>query len=363
VIDASRSDAPPRRVTLSPAAAVGDCARTAIAFGAECLLLHQGTASSGEAEPLHQLRVASRRLRASIELFSSVIYAARLRIYRRDIPWISAQAGAVRECDVTRPLIAARAARIDRNLGGAIAPIITALEERRKAEHAKLYELLASKRYRDLIAKLSRPAIKKLGADRPLGIVAAQLLRPATRGVMRLGENLDQDAAAIVFHKLRVRIKRLRYELELMASMGGKRHRKTLVRLERLQELLGLYHDATVASAWLLSYAETSGAPPRTVLAAGALIQSLRSREDKLRRRCVRAWRRFERSDTMPDTLEEIRRAGRLALKPVSPGAPAGDARASDRPNQSQIEDGEIARPPQSNHDSMNSHTSTETNP
>ncbi len=53
---------------------------------------------------------------------------------------------------------------------------------------------------------------------------------------------------------------------------------------QALQELLGLYHDVTVASAWLLSYAETSAAPPRTMLAAGALIQSLASREKKLRR-------------------------------------------------------------------------------
>jgi CHAD domain-containing protein len=363
VIDASRSDAPPRRVTLSPADTVGDAARIVLAFGAESLLRHQHAAASCEAEPLHQLRVASRRLRASIELFSSVIYARQLRIYRRDIPWISTQAGGVRECDVTPVLVGARAARIDRRLSGAIAPMIAALDERRKAEHAKLFELLASKRYRDLLAKLSRPAIKKLGADRKLGLVAARFLRPATRSVMRLGEKLDADAPAILFHKLRVRIKRLRYELELTASMGGKRHRKTVARLEKLQELLGLYHDTTVASAWLLSYAETSGAPPRTVLAAGALIQSLRSREDKLRRRCMRAWRRFERSDAMPDTLEEIRRTARLALKPVSAVAPAAYARASDRPNRPQVERGEVADAPQSNDNSIDSHTSTETNP
>ena len=363
MVEASRTDAPPRRLTLSPGETVADGARKAIAFGAESLLWHQNAAEAGDAEPLHQLRVAARRLRATIELFSNIIYAAQLKIYRRDIPWIGGQAGAVRECDVTAALIGARAAKIDPDLKAAIAPMIAALDERRKSEHAKLYHLLASKRYRNLIAKLSRPAIKKIGGDRMLGPVAAQLIRPATHSAARLGRKLAGDAPTLVFHKLRVRVKRLRYELEMIAPLGAKRHKKTLARLEALQELLGLYHDVTVASAWLLSYAETSAAPPRTLLAAGALIQSLAGRESKLRRRCMRAWRRFERSDAMRDTLAEIRRAGRLAVMPVSAPAPAADASESDLLNQSQIARREIEDAPQSNHNSINSQSATETIP
>jgi CHAD domain-containing protein len=369
VVDESRSDAAPRRVTLSPGETVADAARKAIALGVESLLRHQSAAESGEAEPLHQLRVATRRLRATIELFSSVIYAAQLKIFRRDLPWIGSLAGGARECDVTSALIAARAAKIDPALKDAIVPMIAALGEGRRSEHIKLHELLASKRYRNLLAKLAHPAIKKVGADRRLGIVAAQLVRPASRGAARLGGKLAADAPDPVFHKLRVRIKRLRYELEMIAPLGAKRHRKTLKRLEELQELLGTYHDVSVASAWLLTYAETSAAPPKTMLAAGALIQSLSSREDKLRRQCMRAWRRFERSDAMHDTLEEIRRAGRLALKPVSSPVPVSEKtekpkkNESDPPNPSRGADADLEDPPDSNHHSINSHGVTETNP
>jgi CHAD domain-containing protein len=359
-MDESRTDAPPRRMTLFPGETVADAARKAIAFGVESLIRNQNAAESGEAEPLHQLRVGTRRLRASIELFSSVIYAAQIKFYRRDIPWIAHQAGACRECDVTSALIAARSAKIDPDLKDAIAPMLAALEQRRKTEHAKLYELLASKRYRNLLAKLSRPAFKKLGADRRLGIVAAQLIRPAARGAARLGEKLAGDAPVPVFHKLRVRIKRLRYELEMIEPLGAKRHKKTLARLEELQELLGLYNDNTIAAAWLLSYAETAGAPPRTILAAGALIQSLANRGSKLRRQCMRAWRRFERSDAMHDTLEEIRRAGRLALKPVSSPAPIAEPRESALPGQAQIPRDEIEEAAHSTHDSTDSHSATE---
>ncbi len=360
MVEAPRSDAPPRRLELSPGETVVAAARKAIAFGAEALLWHQSAAESGDEEPLHQLRVSARRLRASIELFASVIYAAQLKLYRRDLPWVGAQAGAVRECDVTAALIGVRAAKIDTDLKDAIAPMVEALGDRRKSEHAKLYALLASKRYRGLIAKLSEPAIKKLGADRILGPVAAQLIRPATHSAARLGRKLHADAPAMVFHKLRVRIKRLRYELEMVAPLGARRHKKALARLEALQELLGLFHDTSVAHAWLLSYAETSAAPPRTVLAAGAMIQSLDSREKKLRRRCTKAWRRFERSDAVSDALAEIRRAGRLALTPVSSPASVTEKSESDLPNRSQIARPDTEDAPQSDNNSMNSQSTTE---
>jgi CHAD domain-containing protein len=341
----AQSVAPQRRVTLFPGESVADAARDAIAFGAEALAHNQAAAEAGEAEPLHQFRVMTRRLRASVELFSGVIYASQLKIFRRDLAWISAQAGAVRECDVTAALIEERTAKIEPELARAIAPMIEALRTRRSAEHATLYELLALKRYRGLTAKLSRPAIRKLGGDRKLGIAAPQLLRAAGRAATRQGDRLAQDAPAIVFHKLRVRIKRLRYSLEMMAPLGAKRHRKALTRLEELQELLGLYHDVTVSAAWLLAYAETAGAPPRTVLAAGALIQSLVGREAKLRRRCLRQWRRFERSDILRDTFDEIRRAGRLALMPASSARvdPATDVPSGEAAPAAEIDDLEHA--------------------
>ena len=360
MIDASRSDAPPRRVTFSPGETVADAARKAIAFGADSLVQHQAAAESGEAEPLHQLRVAMRRLRASIELFAGAIYASQLKLFRRDLPWIGNHSGAVRECDVTAALIAARTTKIEPDLRDAVAPIIATLEERRKAEFAKLCTLLESKRYRSLIAKLRNPAVKRVGGDRAIGAVASQLIRPATHGVSRFGKRLADDAPALVFHKLRVRLKRLRYELEMMAPLGAKRQKKTLRRLEALQELLGLYHDVTVASAWLLSYAETSAAPPKTLLAAGALIQSLAGREKKLRRQGMRAWRRFERSDAMRDTLAEIRKAGRSSLPPAGSSAPVTEKSESDLPDQSR---GETEQASASNQDSMNSHSATEATP
>ena len=72
---------------------------------------------------------------------------------------------------------------------------------------------------------------------------------------------------------------------------------------------------------------------------------------------------RFERSDAMHDTLEEIRRAGKLALKPVNSSAPITEKiqnNESDPTNQSRVAQPDHEDPPHSNHNSMNAHSATE---
>lgn len=328
--EAAQIDAPPRRIVLSATDLVGDAARRALAFGVDALEGNRLAAESGEAEALHQLRVTTRRLRASIELFCDALYAAQVKVYRRDLPWIARQAGAARECDVIAALLESRAAKIDPALAGAIAPILDTLAERRTAEHRKLCALLDSKRYRNLIAKLSARRTRKLRGQRKLGAVAVPLIRPIARAGIRMGNKLAADAPPPVFHKLRVRLKRVRYALEMLSTLGAKRNRKALSRLEELQDTLGLCNDATVAAAWLRTYAETSAAPPATILAAGALIQSLAARERKLRRQSIKAWRRFERSAVLRSALDEIRRAGKEALAAAA-AAESAPAAAADR--------------------------------
>jgi hypothetical protein len=93
------------------------------------------------------------------------------------------------------------------------------------------------------------------------------------------------------------------------------------------------------------------------------LIQSLASREKKLRRQAMRAWRRFERSDAMHDTIEEIRRAGKLSLKPVTSPAPVAENSETELLNRAPIAGDEIADEPSSNHESIDAHSVAETNP
>ena len=325
MIDASRPDAPaPRRVTLSPAETVADAARKAIAFGAESLLRNQNAAESGEAEPLHQLRVATRRLRASIELFSNVIYAAQLKIFRRDLPWLGAQAGAVRECDVTSALIAARADRIDPDLKAAIAPMIAALDERRKvraheAVRAARVETLSGSARETVAAgdqesrrrpqaRHRRRAIDQAGLARR---IAAGRKNRRRRSASAFSQAPRSHQAAALRTRDDVAARRQASSQNLEAARRAAGTARPLSRHHGRNRMA----DVVCGNVRRAAADHARGRCFDPVARAAA--------KSKLRRQCMRAWRRFERSDAMHDTLEEIRRAGRLSLMPVSSPAPA----------------------------------------
>jgi CHAD domain-containing protein len=316
---ADSHDKPPRKLELAASDTLAAAAERALALGLAGLKHQERLAASGDVEGLHQLRVATRRVRASIELFASILHATQVRIWQRDLPWLAALAGAVRECDVIAETMRQRAPKIDPKLAESLQPIYDALIERRAEEHHRLAEALASERYRALLARLERPALRKAGAHSQLGPHAPRLVRPMVTSVFRTGTRLKAGAPPEVVHHLRVRVKRLRYALEMLASFGGKRHKKAVRRLEDLQDLLGTFNDVTIAIGWLIAYGETPGVAPAAALAAGAMVQSLRARERKLARRSLKAWRKFERSAIIRDALDEIRSNARPAPEPAAP--------------------------------------------
>jgi len=306
----------PSKIVLSPDGPLGAAARAAIAQGVEALKQMQAGAIAGDVESLHQLRVATRRLRAAIELFAGVLHGSRVRVYQRDLPWLGQAAGMVRECDVAGDLIRARSAKLDPQMAEALAPIYDALAERRKVEHQAFVAITNSKRYVLLLERLSQPMIRKVDAI-TVRSKAAVMIRPLARSVGRAGSKLAEDSPPEWFHRLRVRVKRLRYALEMLAPLGGKRHKKALARLEATQDILGLYQDGIATVAWLRSHCASPAVPPATLLAAGAVIQSLLKRQRKLAARCLKRWKRVERGGIIRDTIAEIGRKAHTAPLPA----------------------------------------------
>ena len=236
--------------------------------------------------------------------------------------------------------------------------MLAALDERRKSEHARLYEQLASKRYHEPAREdCRRPAIKKVGADRTPRH-RRRPIDPTDRARrMRVWEKSWPTTRRLrVFHKLRVRIKRLRYELEMMAPLGAKRHRKTLARLEELQELLG----------------RVSRRDRRDRLADVVCRNLRRAAPHDARGRRIDSFSRQAREQTSPsmhegvEALRAFRRdaryaRGNSASRQVKPeagqlaraGSGRGRIRSADR----------TAKSRHSNHNSTNSHSATATTP
>src|SRR5436189_240414 len=177
----------PAGLVLSPDDSAAAAARAVLRFHLRAFASAEPAARAGEVEPVHQLRVATRRLRTALD----------------------------------------------------------------------------AKRCRRLLERLAAFADSRapVGRGTRLGDVAPDLLRPHVRAVVRAGRRLGPDAAPPHLHRFRVRVKRLRYALETLRSLGDRATRELLARLERLQDTLGKGQDAATAIAWLGTYAEGPGVP------------------------------------------------------------------------------------------------------
>src|SRR2546426_864786 len=226
----------------------------------------------------------------------------------RDLAWLATAIGAVRDLDVLGETLRKQAGRVDPELRREVGPLGVALHEQHERTLAELGATLDAKRSRRLLERLAVFADSRapVGRGARLGDVAPDLLRPQVRAVVRAGRRLGPDAAPPDLHRLRIRVKRLRYAVETLRSLGDRSVREVLVRLERLQDTLGKGQDAATAIAWLRGYAATRGVPAASLLPAGALIQALARRVRKQRRRGLKAWRRLERTRLLESVLKEL---------------------------------------------------------
>ncbi|TVV73855.1 CYTH and CHAD domain-containing protein [Sphingomonas solaris] len=198
---------------------------------------------TGRAEPLHQARVALRRLRSALTIFGDMLAGPERDRLRDELRWISSLLGEVRNIDVLIP-------QIDH------APTVTLLDEARVRALAEVRDALESTRMRTLILDLlewitvgewrddeDRAALR----ETPARIYAHDVLDGLRRRLKRRGRQLGKQTEE-QRHAVRITGKKLRYAGEFFASLfpGKKAARRRdgfLGAIEELQTALGELND------------------------------------------------------------------------------------------------------------------------
>ncbi|TMA70419.1 MAG: CHAD domain-containing protein [Deltaproteobacteria bacterium] len=170
-----RGQVRPRGLLLSPNDPAGEALASALRLQLRVFAREEAGARAGEAEPVHQLRVATRRLRAALRLFEPVLGAGTARRASQEVAWLADAIGAVRDLDVLLMAIASRGRRLDPVERDALAPLVTVLRERRALAHDGLVRTLEGPRCRRVLTRLA-----SLGGVRPdpSGAREAAAVRP-----------------------------------------------------------------------------------------------------------------------------------------------------------------------------------------
>jgi len=203
--------------------------------------------AGGEAEFIHQARVALRRLRSAIKLFAPALPEDFVAAYGRSWQTLAGALGDARNWDVF--------------LEETLPPIHTAFphnhdlrrlrnEAKRRVKSARhaIQHLLAVKEYPRLMVEFAA-AVHALTdtVDIPLKRFASERIAAHTRSVRKMAEQydtLDPEQR----HIMRLRFKKLRYAMEFMSPLLPSRGMKTYLNsLGALQETLGLINDQVTA--------------------------------------------------------------------------------------------------------------------
>ncbi len=213
---------------------------------------------------VHRLRVATRRCEAGLLVFRPSLKRKRYRKMRKHLRRIRRAAGTARVCDVHAALFADR---LDRGVAGDRAALEymlkRTLDERGEAQQeiddvAHRYRgMRLRKRAAKLLGSIREPdsdAIPASGQPTLLDLARTEL----TRLIDRVQEAGRADLGVVDnLHELRIRIKRLRYGMELFASCFDDRFGNELyARVESLQEHLGALNDTSEIMAQIDRYAE-----------------------------------------------------------------------------------------------------------
>ncbi|GIV89441.1 MAG: hypothetical protein KatS3mg055_1959 [Chloroflexus sp.] len=201
-------------------------------------------------EAVHDLRVATRRIRAALRLLEPVAPAKAARQAAKAVRTLAREAGATRDRDVLLNDMA------QRDIHG-LEPVMAAIRAERQQAHAALIEYLGSKQYeRDLRALARLACFAGAWNNRPRVKDHAGSMLYAHYEALRAYDynGLPDDEATL--HAMRIAGKRLRYALELVGDIVGEQLSELLNPLIEFQDHLGALNDISVARGLVANHVE-----------------------------------------------------------------------------------------------------------
>ncbi len=267
--------------SISDTSSLAELAYAVLRKDASAMLTHEpGTRLGEEIESLHQMRVATRRMRAALTLFETVLPARAARLHE-ELGWLAAVLGAVRDLDIQLGNIDSWTEEIPGVHRQALDVLGDLLQRHHDAARAELLEALDSRRYERLVSALTsildqgplrRPAAGQVPALEALPELIGGRHRAAEKAVRRA----HRTGVLADFHRLRIRCKRLRYAIEFTGDLYGGDVRRYARYVASLQDELGLIQDAETAADRLQEIAlgeEGALLPRETVFAMGMVSQ------------------------------------------------------------------------------------------
>ncbi len=241
---------------LSGAELAGEGARRVLRRFFERMLTREEAIRKGEdPEDVHQMRVATRRLRASLQVAESIYDPDLIQQFRKGLRRAAQALAVVRDQDVFLMAIHKHRSELADTEAALLDRLIAAVETERAAARTQMLADFQSRRYlrfkHDFAEFLTTPGSGL--ADLPATGVPARVRDIAGSAIWHRYEQWRAFEVALsnapdeLLHQARIAGKRLRYTFEFFGPALGPKLNELLEQLAELQEHLGLLQDGVTA--------------------------------------------------------------------------------------------------------------------
>ena len=294
-----------------PDDAMSEAGRKVLRFHFERMLAHEpGTRLGEDIEELHDMRVATRRMRSAFGVFSPYFDPDALRPFLKGLRRTGRALGGVRDLDVFMEKAQRYRNTLPEEEQSSLDPLLADWQEQREAKRAQMLEYLDGKRYARFVRDFGEFVLTEgagalpVLADKPLPHRVCHLVPTLIYNryqVVRGYETVIEGAPIETLHALRIDCKRLRYSLEFFREALAPEAEDVIKEVVTVQDHLGDLHDADVACSLLVAFLEGwARAKQRERINVSGVTRYLVAKQNDLRELIEsfpEAWQNFNRPE------------------------------------------------------------------
>jgi len=288
---------------------------------ARMLHYEPGTRAGEDSEALHKMRVATRRMRAAFGIFKPYFDVEATQLYGRGLSETARALGEVRDLDVFRIKLGRDLDSLPSEKQINLDAVLPLWHREREQARTALLRFLDGDEYQNFVQEFN------LFLNRPeMGIAESETLLPPPYklehiipcvlyerlGQVQAYQGVLEQASLDQQHKLRIKVKRLRYAIEFMGDILGEEQKEVVSVLEKMQDHLGDLNDTKETDAILRAWLEQlkdQNAPNANLGSDTGTIETLlalkKEEQDRLRAEFPQVWRQFD----CPSFKENLARA------------------------------------------------------
>jgi CHAD domain-containing protein len=307
--------APPKEKLKSPGVLPDDpmseAGRKVLRFHFERMLEHEpGTRRGEDIEDLHDMRVATRRMRSAFRVFSPYFDPDALKPFLKGLRRTGRALGSVRDLDVFMEKAQRYLDGLPEEERSSLDPLLADWQEQREAARAQMLDYLDGKRYQQFVRDFGEFLLTEgagallASADKPTPHRVCHLVPTLIYDryqVVRSYETVIEGAPIETLHALRIDCKRLRYSLEFFREVLGPEAEDVIKEVVTVQDHLGDLHDADVACSLLVGFlGGWARAEQRERINVSGVTRYLVAKQNELRELIEsfpEAWQHFNRAE------------------------------------------------------------------